>query len=137
MRVLLASEREDDYRTLQTLLHNTKWSVARALSWDELSGFCGRAASPVVLLDRHFQRSDWRFTVSSLLQPAPNCCVILLSDVSDQYLWDELVKHGGFDILARPFERSEVLGTLSFAQRHCAADWPPLHSPRGNMPPPA
>ena len=130
MPVLLASERVDDYQTLHELLQDTKWSVARALSWGEVSSFCGRVASPVVLVDRHFQGSDWRFTLSSLLNTTENCCLILLSDVSDPYLWNELVQYGGFDVLARPFERSEVLRTLAFAQRHCEGDWPPLHSPR-------
>jgi hypothetical protein len=135
--VLLASERDDDYQTLQALLHNTRWSLARALSWGEASSFCGRVVNPVVLVDRHFQGSDWRFTVSSLLNPTANCCLILLSDVSDPYLWNELVQYGGFEVLARPFERSEVLRTLAFAQKHCEADWPPLHSPQENGDSPA
>jgi hypothetical protein len=130
--VLLASERDDDYQTLQALLHNTRWSVARAITWSDVSSLCGRVVNPVVLVDRHFQNADWRFTVSSLLHPAANCCLILLSDVSDPYLWNELVQYGGFDVLTRPFERSEVLRTLTFAQKHCEAHWPPLHSPQEN-----
>ena len=128
--ILLASERNDDYRTLQALLQNTRWTLVRPLSWGEVSSFCDRAVNPVVLVDRHFQGSDWRFTVSSLLNTTASCCLILLSDVSDPYLWNELVQQGGFDVLARPFERSEVLRTLAFAQKHCEADWPPLHSPQ-------
>ena len=132
MPVLLASERNDDYQTLHALLQDTKWSVARALSWGEVSSFCGRVASPVVLVDRHFQGSDWRFTLSSLLNTTANCCSILLSDVSDPYLWNELVQHGGFDVLTRPFEQAEVHRTLAFAQKHFEAGWPPLHSPQEN-----
>ena len=130
MPVLLASGRDDDYVTLQALLQDTKWSVARALTWAEVSSFCGRVASPVVLVDRHFQGSDWQFTLSSLLHTTANCCLILLSDVSDPYLWNELVQHGGFDVLARPFEPAAVHRTLTFAQRHFEAGWPPLHSPQ-------
>ena len=137
MPVLLASERDDDHQTLQALLHDTKWTVARALSWGEASSFCGRAVKPVVLVDRHFQGSDWRFTVSSLVNLEANSCLILLSDVSDPYLWNEVVQHGGFDVLARPFERSEVLRTLAFAQKHREAGWPALHSPRQNGDSPA
>ena len=137
MPVLLASERDDDYQRLQALLQDTKWSVERALSWGEVSSFCGRVVSPVVLVDRHFQGSNWRSTVSSLLNPAASRCLILLSDVSDSYLWNELVQHGGFDVLARPFERSEVLRTLAFAQKHCEAGWPRLHLAHENGASPA
>jgi DNA-binding NtrC family response regulator len=132
MPVLLASERDDDYQRLQAILQDTKWSVVRALSWGEVSSFCGRVASPVVLVDRHFQGSDWRFTFASLLNTTANCCLILVSDVSDPYLWNELVQHGGFDVLARPFDQAEVRRTLAFAQKHFEAGWPPLHSPQEN-----
>jgi len=133
MPVLLASERDDDYQRLQTILQGTKWNVVRALSWGEVAGFCGRVVSPVVLVDRHFQGSDWRFTLSSLPNTTTaSCCLILLSDVSDPYLWNELVQHGGFDVLTRPFELAEVHRTLSFARKHFEAGWPPLHSPQEN-----
>src|SRR5271166_7066584 len=77
MPVLLASERDDDYQNLQALLHNTKWSVERAISWGDVSSFCDRVVNQVVLLDRHFQGSDWRRSVSSLPSPAANRCLIL------------------------------------------------------------
>jgi FixJ family two-component response regulator len=131
-RVLLASERDDDYRQLKTLLQDTKWSVARALSWSEVSSICNCLTYPVILVDRRFQASDWRFTVSSLLNLTANRCLILLSDVSDPYMWNELVQYGGFDVLTRPFERSEVMRTLAFAQKHFEGHWPNLHSPQGN-----
>ncbi len=129
MPVLLASGRDDDYQTLKAFLHDTKWSVVQALSSDELSSFCECTVNPVVLVDRHFQGSDWQSTVASIRDPASSRCVILLSDVSDPYLWNGLVHQGGFDILTRPFERREVLRILAFAQRHRTADWPPLHLP--------
>ena len=137
MPVLLASERDDDYHGLEEILQDTKWRVVRALSWGEVSTFCDRAVSPVVLVDRHFQGSDWRFTLSSLLNTTGNCCLILLSDVSDPYLWNELVQYGGFDVLARPLEQAQVHRTLAFAQKHFEAGWPPLHSPKENGKSPA
>jgi DNA-binding NtrC family response regulator len=133
--VLLASERDNDFQTLQAFLQDTKLSVVLALSWGEVASFCGNVVNPVVLVDRHFQGSNWRSTVSSLLNPAANRSLILISDVSDPYLWKELVQHGGFDVLARPFERSEVLRILTFAQKHSEADWPPLHLPQKNASP--
>ena len=134
---LLASEREDDHRTLQVFLQDTKWSLMRASSWGEIPSFCGSLVSPVVLVDRQFQGSDWRTTFSSLFNPAANRCLILLSDISDPYLWNELVRHGGFDILVRPFDRSEVLRTLAFAHKHCETGWPALQMPQENAASPA
>jgi DNA-binding NtrC family response regulator len=132
--VLLASGRDEDYQTLQALLKDTKWSVARALSRNDASRFCEGAVNPVVLVDRHFQGAHWQSTVASILGPDASTCVILISDVSDPYLWNELVQQGGFDVLARPFERPELLRTLAFAQRHSTADWPSLPLPRQHGP---
>jgi FixJ family two-component response regulator len=126
--VLLASERDDDHHALQTILHNTRWTLARASSWADAADFCARPGKPVILVDRYFRGSDWRFTVSSLVNLEADSCLILLSDVSDQYLWNEVVQHGGFDVLARPFEHSVVLRTLAFAQKHREGVWPPLRS---------
>jgi hypothetical protein len=98
------------------------------LSWADAADFCGRAGKPVILVDRYFRGVDWRFTVSSLVNLEADSCLILLSDVSDQYLWNEVVQHGGFDVLARPFEHSAVLRTLAFAQKHREGVWPPLRS---------
>jgi FixJ family two-component response regulator len=50
--------------------------------------------------------------------------VILLSSVSDPYLWDEVAKRGGFDVLTRPFQRKAVLSMLVFAHPHCRTSWP-------------
>ncbi len=127
--LLLASDLDEDYQTLQALLRDTKWSLTRALSWNDVSAFYETTLNPVVLVDRYFQGSNWQSTVTSFLDPAPNGTVILLSDVSDPYLWNELVQQGGFDVLARPFDRAELLRTLAFAQRHSTGDWPPLSAP--------
>jgi FixJ family two-component response regulator len=131
--ILLASGRDDDYQTLQSFLHGTKWRVERALSWNEVPSLCECHLNPVVLVDRYFQGADWQSTVASLLDPAARRCVILLSDVSDPYLWNELVQQGGFDVLARPFECPEVLRILAFAQRHSTGNWPSLHVPRQHL----
>src|SRR5258707_8208584 len=78
MPVLLASERDDDYQNLRALLHNTKWSVERAISWSDVSSFCDRVVNQVVLLDRHFQGSDWRWAGFSLPHPPPERGVVFL-----------------------------------------------------------
>ena len=71
--VLLASNEEGDGSVLQSLLHGTRWSMALALSWADVSGFGARVVKPIVIVDRHFQGSDWRFTVSSLLNSRADC----------------------------------------------------------------
>jgi AmiR/NasT family two-component response regulator len=80
---------------------------------------------------------NWRTTIASFLDPAAAQSLILLSDVSDPYLLAELVHHGGFDVLSRPFQREEVLGTLTFAYKHAQAHWPEVVTTPANRRSPA
>jgi len=41
--------------------------------------------------------------------------VILLSKVADEYLWNEVFRIGGFDILARPLRIEEVRRAVGLA----------------------
>jgi FixJ family two-component response regulator len=59
-----------------------------------------------------------------LIKTRRGACVVLLSSVADQYLWDEVVHQGGFDLLTRPFRKEQVLSTLMFAYAHCRTPWP-------------
>jgi hypothetical protein len=63
---------------------------------------------------------NWQTSIPSFLDPPATRSLILLSDMSDPYLLAELVQYGGFDVLSRPFEREEVLGTLAFAYKTLA-----------------
>jgi PleD family two-component response regulator len=46
-------------------------------------------------------------------------CVILVSSESPAPLSAEVVRCGGFDVLARPLQRGQVLAMLLFAYTHC------------------
>ncbi|MEO8129033.1 MAG: hypothetical protein ABI822_18155, partial [Bryobacteraceae bacterium] len=53
--------------------------------------------------------SRWREAVCELSALSPRPYVILLSNSSDQNLWEELVTCGGSDVLRMPFETEAVL----------------------------
>jgi hypothetical protein len=121
--VVFASERHREVGLIQGLLSGSKWGLVRASSWTEVRAYCTGAANLLVLLDEQFQDSSWRAEIQSL----PNHpAVILISDVSDPYLWTEFVRSGGFETLARPIGREELLRVLSFARRHIVTEWPQL-----------
>jgi len=45
-------------------------------------------------------------------------CVILVSGVVDAYLWDEVVRKGGFDLLPKPLRKEGVIRTVRLARSH-------------------
>jgi len=80
-------------------------------AWEAMN----RLNSPVVLYDRDWPNAKWRTTVQALASSPHRCCVILASRVADDYLWQELIRCGGYDLLAKPFRADDVARALKLA----------------------
>jgi hypothetical protein len=52
---------------------------------------------------------------------SPESCIFLVSPVKDDYLWCDVLSHGGFDVLIRPFRSEIVARTIN--QRRVANLW--------------
>ena len=74
-----------------------------------------RLNSPVILYDRDWPNAEWRTTVQALASSPHRGCVILASRVADDYLWQELIRCGGYDLLAKPFRADDVARSLKLA----------------------
>lgn len=122
--VPLGSNRDDDCLALQALLQGTRWMPIQAANWSDMVKLARQVDAPVVLCDHDLPGVEWPKGVPQLVSASNTPCLILLSDVSDPYLWDELVRHGGFDVLTRPFQREQVLAMLDFAYTHWRTRWP-------------
>jgi FixJ family two-component response regulator len=113
--VQIFTSRAEDIRELNSFLGGTPWELTADRN----------ATAPILLLDRDYSER-WQTAIGDLIKLRRTRCVVLLSNVSDQYLWDEMVQHGGFDILTRPFRKEHVLSTLQFAYAHSHAPWPKI-----------
>lgn len=120
--VLLISPAEEDGETLQQDLSGTHWSVVTARDCHEAFRILLARRIPVVLYDRDLPGLPWHQTLRFLssLRPA---CVVLVSRVSDSYLWEEVIQRGGFDVLTKPYRREELVRTLDFALKHWRTGW--------------
>jgi FixJ family two-component response regulator len=122
--LLIVSSRPEDVKGLASLLEETPWDLTDASRLEDPAMALKGATVPILLFDRDTAGACWQVTMQRLVKSRRGACVVLLSNVSDQYLWDEVVQHGGFDLLARPFRREQVLSTLMFAYAHCKTPWP-------------
>lgn len=82
------------------------------------------APIPLVLCANDHQPDAWKEILDhvSRLPEAP--CLIVTSRQADDRLWVEALNLGAYDVLAKPFDRSEVLRALSNAWQH----WSTRHS---------
>jgi hypothetical protein len=91
------------------------WTLALAPSADDAARCLGSGPSVVVIVDRDLPGDDWRRTLPRLAALPRTACVLLASTVADEYLWQEVNRHGGHDILPKPLRRDEVVRAVTFA----------------------
>jgi CheY-like chemotaxis protein len=87
-------------------------------SWDEAVGLLAGGRFAVILCDRDLPVGDWRETIRELAQRSP--CVLLVSSVVDDALWQEVVECGGYDIVRKPLEGEGVFRSIDEALRYAA-----------------
>lgn len=104
-----------DRAVLCETAERTHWDLRAAGSSEEAWRLADQLHAPVILYDRDIQETQWREAVGILSALPHRPMVILISRVADEYLWNELFRIGGFDILRKPLRASEVERTLSLA----------------------
>ena len=104
-----------DRRELMGICGRKGWNLLFAGSLEEARTALEKVRAPVVLCDRDLPGSGWRSTVEGLASSPHRACVILVSAVVDSYLWNEVVRLGGFDVLSKPFREDEVARAVRLA----------------------
>ena len=77
-------------------------------------------AFDVILCDRNQPGYPWREVVDRLTTSSPRSCVMLISPMKDDYLWGEVILHGGYDVVSRPLREDSLLRVIQAAVRYLA-----------------
>jgi FixJ family two-component response regulator len=110
---------ERDRASLSSLEEHDQWHVRfeDSHSWSALS----KLESPIIIWDRDLPCEDWRDVVHMLASLPQRPCVLFLSRVVDDYLWNEVVRVGGYDVLSKPLKDAEVLRAVRLAWSYWAS----------------
>ena len=115
LTALVMTPFRSDRTALEGIFKKAAWGIRTADGLPEAIALLNSQAIPIVVFDRDFPGLDWREAVQQLATgPSPRC-VILASFVADDYLWEEVIHLGGYDVLPKPFRESEVIHTIEFA----------------------
>jgi DNA-binding response OmpR family regulator len=113
--IIAAGAGDQDRSALHEVAAREHWGVEFTNSSEEAWMIAKQLMAPVILCDRDLPETDWRDAVRSLAALPHRPVVILLSKVADEYLWNEVFRIGGFDILARPLRIEEVRRAVGLA----------------------
>jgi DNA-binding NtrC family response regulator len=91
------------------------WRVRHAPSFDEASVILATEPIPIVVYDSDLAEEHWRLVLPRLGAVATDSCILLASRVADEYLWQEVVRHHGYDILVKSGGTERMISTLQFA----------------------
>jgi DNA-binding response OmpR family regulator len=106
MLAIVGSSR--DQTTVADLASSNGWGLTMVSTLAQGLSYADSKTVSVIILDRDLTDNEWRSTVRNFAQNQPRPCIILLSSVMDPYLFDEVVKQGGFDVVAKPIQTDEI-----------------------------
>jgi len=106
---------KEDRRLLTEICSRNRWRLLFADTCEEAWTALDTLKAPVILYDRDLPGKGWRQSVEDLASSPHRACIILVSAVLDTYLRDEVVRHGGYDVLSKPLREDDVVRTVRLA----------------------
>lgn len=115
IRIVSVLASKEDRRLLDEIGKRNHWDVLFADTQEEARRMSDRLKPAIVLFDRDIVGADWRYAVSTLASASAGACVLLISRVADDYLWNEVVSYGGYDLLHKPFSEKDLRHAVKLA----------------------
>ncbi len=113
--VLAIAPDERDKSSLSLFSVRGQWDLALTGSCDEALEMLKKMRAAVILCDRDLPGLDWRHALEKLASSRPDCPIVLTSSVNDEYLWDEVIHKGGYDVLAKPLQENQTVRAVNLA----------------------
>jgi hypothetical protein len=105
------------YRKIREIACAWKWTIRQTPDVDPSAPAClpDSASIRIIIYDGDSIEGDWKGALAKIKRWEKQPCVLLASRVSDRYLWDEVVRCGGHDVIAKAAEPGQLMRTLRFA----------------------
>jgi DNA-binding NtrC family response regulator len=136
--VLSVGPVEEDHQALSAILADSRWPLCPGSEWTmETADSVPAALSildkksvPLVLCESDLGAASWRDVWEQCVNLPDPPSLIVASRLADEHLWAEALNLGAYDVLAKPFDPTEVVRTLSQAWLHRAS----RHARKRNRP---
>jgi len=100
---------------LSQIFGHTNWKLETADSCYDALQRLRELHTAVVVCEHKLPDGGWQDLLHGVLDlPTPPNVIVTAPD-ADDVLWSDVLNRGGYDVLARPFDRSEVVRIISLA----------------------
>lgn len=113
--VLTVCDSAEDLEWLRSVFDHSKWKMLSAGSCREAFEILQNHRVSVVVSDCILPDGTWKSLLSRFAQSPEEPLLIVTSRQADDRLWAEVLNLGGYDVLSKPFERSEVVRVIGAA----------------------
>jgi DNA-binding response OmpR family regulator len=118
--LLTISPIQEDHRSLEKILDGDDWTIQGASSLREATTLL-RERPSLIFCEKDLPDGSWKDVfqeAGGLDHPPP---LVVVSRHADEQLWAEVLNLGGYDVLLKPFDKSEVCRVMGMALRHGAS----------------
>ncbi len=115
LRVLLVTPNREDANSISRMLEPVGIRSEHVSSCQEARGRLSRNAYSAVLTDASLGDGGWEEILESAFHARTSPPVVVTDRVADDRFWAEALNLGCYDVLAQPFDASEVQRILTLA----------------------
>jgi DNA-binding NtrC family response regulator len=113
--VLAIAVEDLDRNSLSAFSVRGQWDLVLTSSCEEALEALKKMRAAVILCDRDLPGLHWRDALEKLAAYRPDCPIVLTSSVNDEYLWDEVIHKGGYDVLSKPLQEELTVRAVNLA----------------------
>jgi DNA-binding NtrC family response regulator len=114
--ILVVSSNEEDRAHLKAILSLAKWRIHEAKSHGEMWKILQDHCIPIILYDRDVTDGGWEDALEEIsVFDEFSPLLIVTARHPDDVFWADVLNRGGYDVLAKPFRKDEVLSVTSLA----------------------
>lgn len=113
--VLVISPYEEDHIALRNIFSHSNWILRTARTWREAQDGLATDTAPVVVSEACLPDADWQDVFTGLESAPGRPLLVVTSRLADERLWGEVLNLGGYDVLMKPFDHTEVVRVLGLA----------------------
>lgn len=118
LTLLSVSPLLEDHSSLEAIVGHSRWRLLKADGLPAASRFLEQDDVSVVLCERDLKPGSFSDILKQVRPMSRPPSVIVTSKLADEGLWTEALDLGAWDVLSKPFDRSEVVRSVKMAWEH-------------------
>ena len=117
---LVVTSLDEDHTFLRSLFTTFSWRFDSVSTVSDGIRYLHHHSPGLLICDERLEDGDWKAILDASMAVECPPRMIVTSRLADDRLWAEVLNLGGYDLLAKPFDASEVARVVGTAWAGCS-----------------